>query len=197
MTGNYELTWHRNPGTGDYTAADDRDQALYAVSRLTSQPPGRQWMLTAIPLNGTAQHRYGFATMTTAKAAALESRCHLCFRHRPFAALEMAGPQDINGWHCRDREECDAIAAARDEESRRVTREIRATDMSEIEVRDTEDGPELVFRHDYGTGQKHGTVIACTEGDLLRLSYVLLTWFRTRYADELALITEARKAARS
>jgi hypothetical protein len=196
MTDSYELTWRRIPSGGS-TATDARDKTLYAVSRNPSQPPGRQWMLTAITPGRPDQSRYGFATMATAKAAALESRCHLCRRHRPFAALEMAGAQDINGWHCRDREECDAIAAARDAEDRRVTKEIRATDMSEIEVRDTEDGPELVFRHDYGRGQVHGTVVACTEGDLLRLSYVLLTWFRTRYADELALITEARKAARS
>lgn len=172
MTKEYELTWRRNTATGDYTATDEQDGALYAVSRLASQPNGQQWMLSVIPAGLPVQFRHGFDTMASAKAAALSTRCHLCGRHRPFGTL--TGDDGIKGWRCRDTGDCERIQAEKEAAARRIAVEIRSTPMDEILVQDAEGGPELVFRHDYGHGQKHAEVVRCTEEDLDRLLALLM-----------------------
>lgn len=186
----YELAWKRNPDTGSYLATDSRDGATYTVSRDHTGRGG--WMLTAdLPGQTAPQTRRGFSHLALAQRAALETRCARCYRHRPFAALDETGRNGV--WTCRDRAECEEIEAARDEESRRVTREIRNEPWDETRIRDTPDGPELLIT-------PHGPsryVIQATEGDLLRLSYVLLTWFRNHYAAELAKVTEAMRQAGS
>lgn len=172
MTGDYELTWHKNQENGDYTATDSRPDppVTYGVARAgRGRPEGRGWMLAAYSQDMPAQFRTGFDTMATARAAALSTRCHLCGRHRPFAT--MTGNDSIRGWRCRDQEDCGRAAAEKDAEFRQIAAEIRNTPWGDAEIRDTESGPELVIR----TDSRNATVITATEGDLDRLLAMLLT----------------------
>lgn len=174
----YKLTWHRNPVTGGYTATDDRldPPVTYGVSRAADDQPGRQWMLSAAP---PGQFRRGFSTKNIAQAAALETRCHLCFRLRPFAAME----DSVNrGWRCRDRQECARVGAARDAELRRMQQELENVPWTGVSIRETDAGPELVFR----TDKQNSTVVRGTETDLLRLTLVLLARVKDRVIAELA-----------
>lgn len=192
MNETYELTWKRNAVTGNHLATDERDGITYTAWKDPgTRLPDRKWSLAAHSPASWSQARHGFSTLALAKAAALSTRCARCGRHRPFGTLEETGRN--NYWTCRDREACDTALAARNAEDARITREIRNTDWAEASIRDTDDRPELIIRMESGNGY----VIPATERDLLLLSYVLLTWLRTRYAEELFTITEAMKKARS
>jgi hypothetical protein len=82
--------------------------------------------------------------------------------------MEQSGGMD--GWRCRDHDECLAVSAAKDAEARRVTAEIRNTPWTGVSIRDADDGPELVFQ----TDDQNSTVVRATEPDLIRLTIVLL-----------------------
>jgi hypothetical protein len=190
MTDDYELTWKRE-SDGSWRATDDRQDPgpVYIAWRDDHAPTGRQWNLFVSLPGGPAVFpaKRGFGTLTVAKFQALHSRCYRCSRHVPFATLEETGA--MSGWSCRDREQCEEAESARVAELKRITAEIRDMPWEDVSVRDTEDGPELVIQ----TGNHNSTVVRATEVDLLRLSYVLLAWLRTRYTDELAAITQARR----
>jgi hypothetical protein len=194
MSDDYELAWRRNPGSRNWQATDDRENPapVYVAGRDETAAPGRQWTLAvAVPGRPGTQARTGFSSLKLAQAAALDTRCHLCFRYRPFAAMEPSGP--AGGWRCRDHEDCAAVQAARDAEMREVARSIRDTNLAGISIRDAEDGPELVFRREYGHGQASSEVVRCTERDLIRLAIVLLDRIRSRARaalDETAIVGE-------
>lgn len=195
MTG-FELTWtrstqeYRDGEPRSWVAVDTRQDppvAVYSVQRDRDAPRGRQWTLRAwigADHPREKQTRTGFATMTLAQEGALSTRCHLCFRLRPFAATEASG--STGGWRCRDHEDCAAATQARADEARRTHLGIRNTDMEDISVRDTEDGPELLFTT-AGTGNRQ--VVQCTERDLARLRAVLARRFLNRTLAEMRELT--------
>lgn len=188
MTDDFELEWKRNPETGHYLATDHWDGATYVTARDDRARPGRQWTLTvAVPGRNDTQTRAGFATNAGAQGAALQTRCHRCSRHVRFATLEQSGS---GSWVCRDHAECEAVAEARNEEERQISREIRSTPWTKTLIRDTEGGPELIIRFDTGNGY----VIPATDKDILTLAWTALEWLRARWAAELH---EIRKAAGS
>jgi hypothetical protein len=173
MTGDYMLTWKRNRQTGNFQATDDRasQPVTYIVGRDQGAGSGREWRLTAHVPALLQQTRDGFSTRFVAQQAALATRCHLCSRRMPFADTERPGrvtghARDLAGWICRDRDACAAVAAERDAASRQQFLEIRNTDLEEITIRDTADGPELIFRSEEGAAN----VIRCTDTDLERLA---------------------------
>jgi hypothetical protein len=164
----HELHWARDRVTGQWHACGD-DGVTYTAGRSPRHTSGRpDWFLTALHPERLGQERTGFSSLRLAQAAALNTRCHRCGRHRPFAAME--GEDSIKDWHCRDREECDRAAAGRDAESRRITSEIRNTPWAGCEVRDTRDGPELVIH----TSERDATSVQATELDIMRLTRMLL-----------------------
>jgi len=192
MTDDYKLTWRKTPN-GRWEAQDIREPAgkwpCYIAYRDNQARTGSQWALTvAVPGREGTQTRTGFDLLSTAKAAALKTRCHLCGRYLPFATMEPSG--GMSGWRCRDHEDCARASAARDAAAARITREIRDTDMDEIGVTDTADGPELIF-----TSNRNRTVIRCTETDLDRLFRVLARRKRDRaMADIRVMISECDAA---
>jgi hypothetical protein len=191
MNEEYELDWKRNPETGHWLATDDRAGATYVAARDMKSRGDRPWTISVFVPDGAQQTRTGFDRLSTAKTAALATRCHLCSRILPFATMEQSG--GMNGWRCRDHDECLAVSAAKDAEARRVTAEIRGTPWAGVSIRDADDGPELVFR----TNSQNSTVVRATEPDLIRLAIVLLERYGSRAQAALDEIRQARKGGPS
>lgn len=101
------LKWRRN-SSGNYYA---EDRSL-GTSFLVGKTGPRRWFIEAWPsaLPGAAQYvrsEYGIATMASARAMALDTKCFRCGRGRPLILMERYSPR----WRCRDQIGCEAERA--------------------------------------------------------------------------------------
>ena len=180
------LSWHRSGTTGNYVAVDeDREvHAAYSVGRDKLRPTGRQWYVETWPVSdlcsqlGPVQRRTGFNTMATAKEAAVRTHCFRCGQWREFADVECERADrnwDYKSWKCRDSVSCEAEVARRDALFAQVP---ARKGHNVFEVRETEDGPDLVVGRAWentltGREDGHSTVLGLTDTDLVKLEALL------------------------
>jgi hypothetical protein len=174
------LKWKRTePGVYRASHVADGQTWIYQVGREHPDPYRERdsWYVAAwldVELSGPAVvvRRTGFSKLELAEHNAAGTRCSECYEYRPLHELVLA--REVTGrrgdrtefFRCREREACDALAVKREAEERAA---LLHTDHTDIYVRDTEFGPELVFVTEGLCGTNSQTV-QVTEADLAKLA---------------------------